>query len=158
CGLLVAALFLLQLTSPAADQAPRKKPVGIDKRVPWTTSRVKGSPEPPDPYRSEAAFPKLKFAEPLDMANVPGSDRLLVAERHGKIFSFRNDPKVAEADLLLDLKKTIYAITGHPQFQKNGYLYVTYVLDADKPEPRGSKVARFEVSRDGKFRCDPASE
>jgi uncharacterized repeat protein (TIGR03806 family) len=154
-GLLVAAL-LLQLTPTAADSP--KKPVGIDKRVPWTTSRVKGSPEPPDPYRSEAAFPKLKFDEPLDMANVPGSDRLLVAERHGKIFSFRNDRMVAEADLLLDLKKTIYAITVHPQFQKNGHLYVTTITDSDKPEPLGSKVTRFEISRDGKFRCDPASE
>jgi uncharacterized repeat protein (TIGR03806 family) len=155
---LAAALLLLQLTSPAADPARTTKPVGIDKRIPWTTSRVKGSPEPPAPYRSEVAFPKLKFAEPLDLASIHGSDRLLVAERHGKIFSFRNDPKVAAADLLLNLKKTVYAITVHPDFQKNGYLYVTYILDAEKSEPRGSKVARFEVSRDGTFHCDPASE
>jgi hypothetical protein len=30
---------------PASNEGD--KAVGIDKRVPWTTSRVKGSPEPP---------------------------------------------------------------------------------------------------------------
>src|SRR5258708_1564345 len=35
--------------------------VPIRKRMPWTTSRVTGSPEPPSPYRTERIFPKLKF-------------------------------------------------------------------------------------------------
>jgi len=51
--------------------------------VPWTTSRVKGSPEPPAPYRSELAFPKVKFSEPLDLAFVPGANRIAVAQRRG---------------------------------------------------------------------------
>src|SRR5437870_3002738 len=83
------ALLILKLSSPGAAEADKrvdqKKPVGIEKRVPWTTSKVKGSPEPPAPYRAQAAFPKLKFAEPLAMAAAPGSNRLFIAERHGKI-------------------------------------------------------------------------
>jgi uncharacterized repeat protein (TIGR03806 family) len=151
-----SALFLL-CTSQAADRAD-KKPVGIDKRVPWTTSRVKGSPEPPDPYRSEVAFPRLKFSEPLDLARVPCGNRLVVAERHGKIYSFVNDPRTNRADLLLDLKKTVYSVTLHPQFEKNGYLYVTYIVDDTKETPTGTRVARFTVSRDEPPRCDLSSE
>src|SRR5688500_2038755 len=102
--------LLLLLTSPAAETAPKqpvRKATGIEKRVPWTTSKVKGSPEPPDPYRVEVAFPKLKFFEPLDMASAAGTDRLFVATRPGKIYSFVNDPKTEKAELLLDIKKTL---------------------------------------------------
>jgi uncharacterized repeat protein (TIGR03806 family) len=145
---------------------PAKPPVGIDKRVPWTTSKVIGSPEPPPPYRTEVAFPNLpKFDQPLDMARVPGSNRLVVAERYGKIFAFANDPKTDKADLVLDLhpstgrwKGNIYAVTFHPQFAKNGFMYVTYVLDADKTEPKGTKLSRFVVKTEGGFKADPNSE
>jgi uncharacterized repeat protein (TIGR03806 family) len=154
---LVGVLSLV-LWSGAADTPSKTAPFGIDKRVPWTTSKVKGSPEPPPPYRTELAFPKLmKFASPLDLATEPGGNHILVAERYGKIFAFVNDPQTDKADLVIDLKKTIYAITFHPQFAKNHYLYVTYVLDPDKPDPKGSRVARFEVNKDT-FHADPATE
>jgi uncharacterized repeat protein (TIGR03806 family) len=141
-----------------AEDVPAPKTVGLDKRVPWTTSKVKGSPEPPAPYRTEVAFPKLKFYEPLDLAPVPGSNRLMVAQRKGKIFSFVNDPKSDEPDLILDLNKTVYAITAHPDFAKNGYMYVTYILDDTKETDTGSRLARFTVSRDNPPQCDPKSE
>ncbi|MBY0524982.1 MAG: PQQ-dependent sugar dehydrogenase [Gemmataceae bacterium] len=153
---LAAALLVAPWPGRADD--PAKKPVGIAKRVPWTTSKVKGSPEPPAPYRTEQAFAKLpKFNEPLDMAMVPGTNRLAIAERRGKIYAFVNDPQSDKADLVLDLKKTIYALTFHPQFAKNGYLFVTYVLDPDKTEPKGTKVARFVVDPKS-FKADPDSE
>jgi uncharacterized repeat protein (TIGR03806 family) len=154
-----AILFPLSLFGPtSAADSPDKKPVGIDKRVPWTTSRVKGSPEPPAPYRSEVAFPKLPpFAEPLDMAYVPGGNRLAIAERRGKIFTFVNDLKTEKADLLLQIKaaEQIYAITFDPQFAKNGYLYVTYVIGDNKAN--GTRMSRFEVKGDPPV-ADPASE
>jgi uncharacterized repeat protein (TIGR03806 family) len=153
-----AILPLAFLAAPSAGDVPDKKPVGIDKRVPWTTSRVKGSPEPPAPYRTEVAFPKLPpFAEPLDIAYVPGTNRLAIAERRGKIFTFVNDPQTQKADLLLQIKQAdqIYAITFHPQFAKNGYVYVTYIIGPDKPN--GTRVSRFEVKGDPPA-ADPASE
>src|SRR5437868_6560316 len=93
---LVAGLCLIvRFSTGGAADPDRKEPVrkatGIDKRVLWTTSKIKGSPEPPDPYRTEVVFSKLKFYEPLDMANLPGTDRLAVAERKGKIFTWPND-------------------------------------------------------------------
>src|SRR5437016_8741931 len=105
----VAALSVGPRAGESRKDEPQRRAVGIDQRVPWTTSRVKGSPEPPPPYRSEVAFPKLKFFEPLDMASAAGSDRLFVAERPGRLFSFRNDRRADKADLLLHLATTVYA-------------------------------------------------
>src|SRR6187455_2384103 len=78
----------------AGDSEPVRKPFGLEKRVPWTTSNMVGYPEPPPPYRTERVFPKLSFAEPLDVAAAPGTNRLWVAERHGKLYSFEQKPDV----------------------------------------------------------------
>src|SRR5262245_2339124 len=101
----VVALCVSPRTNEADRVEPKRRPYGIEKRVPWTTSRIKGSPEPPKPYRTEVAFPKIKFFEPLDLARATGSDRLFVAERPGRIYSFPNDRRTDKADLVIDLKK-----------------------------------------------------
>lgn len=143
----------------AADKAERGRS-GIERREPWTTSHVRGTPEPPPPYRVEAAFPNLKFEEPLDMDAAPGGGRLFVAQRFGKIVSFPNDPATRQADVLLDLAKTIYAFTFHPQYQKNGYIFVTYVLDPAMEQPLGTRVSRFTVTdpQADPPECDIATE
>lgn len=158
--LLVAAALVPGLLSfsfdAGAGQKPERKAFGIDKRVPWTTSNVKGSPEPPPPYRTEPAFPKLKFDEPLDLTYAPGTDRLFVAERYGKIWSFVNKKDVAKANLALHLegksvdgkprKVVIYAFAIHPKFKENGYIFVTSIPDSEKEGiPNGSRVSRFTV-------------
>lgn len=137
-----------------------RKPFGLDHRVPWTTSRVKGAPEPPAPYRAESAFPRLKFNEPLEMDAAPGSRRLFVAERYGRMLSFVNDRQTGKADEFLNLNKTIYGFAFHPKYQDNGYVYVTYVLDPGKEEPHGTRVSRFTVAdpKTDPPRADPATE
>lgn len=134
------------------------KPFGLERRIPWNTSRVKGTPEPPAPYRTELAFPKLKFSEPLEMAVAPGSGRLYVAERYGKILSFANQPQADQAELFLDLGKVIYGFAFHPQFERNGFVFVTYVVNADKEEPQGTHLSRFSISANNPLRCDKATE
>src|SRR6266704_2887833 len=91
-------------SSSADDPKPVRQEFGLEKRIPWTTSKVIGSPEPPPPYRTERAFPKLTFEEPLELQQAPGTDRLFVAERWGKIYSFVNKPDVKKADLVLEFK------------------------------------------------------
>src|SRR4051794_23175216 len=78
------------------DRAPADRPFGLTGRVPWTTSRVVGSPDPPSPYRLKRVFPRLKFKSPVCIAQEPGTERLLVAERDGKIFSFPGDDPDAD--------------------------------------------------------------
>src|SRR5689334_12673025 len=67
-------------TQPAAVV---EAPYGIAKRVPWTTSKVVGSPEAPDPFLTERIFPKISFTKPLDIAFAPGSNRVFVAQQEG---------------------------------------------------------------------------
>jgi uncharacterized repeat protein (TIGR03806 family) len=154
------AALLLSWHSPAAESSggAGRKPFGLDRRVPWTTSNVKGSPEPPPPYTSELAFPKLpKFEEPLDLTYAAGTNRLFVAGRWGKVWSFVNKRDVDRADLALEfkgardssgkpMKQVIYAIATHPRFKDNGYLYVTWIPNPEKEGlPKGSRVSRFTV-------------
>src|SRR5437016_14051672 len=97
-------LCFLLFTIFAEHVQAEDKPFGISKRVPWTTSRITGSPDPPPPYRIVRAFPKLTFKNPLLITRFPGTSRFLVGEFAGKIVSFPNDPNCARADVFFDLK------------------------------------------------------
>jgi putative heme-binding domain-containing protein len=160
--------------SPGPAKAP-DRPFGIQSRVPWTTSRVTGTPEPPPPYKIGRAFPKLTFKNPLLLTNAPGTERLFIGEQAGKLFSFPNDQSIAKADLFLDLTTEIhswdpkgkvkgidavYGLAFHPQFAKNRYCYVCYVLASKSGEQLldGSRVSRFTVGNTDPPRCDPKSE
>ena len=140
----IGALAAIALLIPTADTQgkPEDKPrkaYGIEKRTLWTTSNVKGSPEPPSPYMLENAFPKLKFDSPLDLVPMPGTNRLVVAQQHGKVFTFQNRRDTADAHELLALKHQVYSIALHPKFEENGYIYVTTIQEVDKPD--GTKLA-----------------
>lgn len=121
------------------------------ERAAWTTSRVAGSPEPQLPYRVELAFPHLTFERPLDLSPAPGSNRLFVLEQHGKLYSFVNDSACSARDLVIDLKAArpeltaAYAVTFHPRFEENRYVYFCYVTGGDVED--GTFISRFEVSR-----------
>src|SRR5947209_8222944 len=132
---------------PAPTGGRQERPYGIKERVPWKTSRITGSPEPPPPYRVERVFPKLTFKNPLLLARAPGLNRFFVGEHAGKIYSFPIDPNCDKADLFLDPKAelhswdkdgkvkgvdTVYGLAFHPKFEKNRYCYVCYVLDSKK--------------------------
>ena len=150
-ALAATALLLLSFTNAGKADKP------AEKRVPWTTSKVQGSPEPPAPYRLEVAFPKVKFFEPLEITAAVGSPRLFVAERPGKVFSFLADQKTEKSDLLIDVKKTVYGLALHPKFASNGYFYVTYIVDPAKEQPNGTRVARYQAKGEPPI-ADPASE
>ncbi|HWB09451.1 MAG TPA: PQQ-dependent sugar dehydrogenase [Pirellulales bacterium] len=152
--------------------------MGFNRRVPWTTSRFRGSPDPPLPYRAERVFPHIHFKNPTVLTGAPGTNRLFVAEQAGKIYSIPNDPAAAEADLFLDCGElvsrlsdegkedlafeAVYGLTFHPRFAENGYCYVCYVVryrDVNRGQhPQGTRVSRFTVRRGDPPACDPASE
>ncbi|HEY7327835.1 MAG TPA: PQQ-dependent sugar dehydrogenase [Gemmataceae bacterium] len=168
---LLTALLTVLLSHTGGDErkgASNGKEPSSAIRVPWKTSRVRGSPEPPSPYKTEIAFPKLKFEEPLDITSAPDGDRLFVTERFGRIFSFRTDSQTERADLLLDMNQVlgrteprslvVYGFTPHPQFARNGFVYVAYVPDLTRELPKGSRVSRFHVLPGDPLRCDPKSE
>src|SRR5262245_44471848 len=112
-SLLIAALLLLAAFATARAATPGHDPApafDTQKRVPWTTSRVFGTPDPPLPYRLARVFEKLPLKEPLFLTHVPRTDNLLVIERSGRILVFPNRPDVAEAALFLDVGEETYSV------------------------------------------------
>jgi uncharacterized repeat protein (TIGR03806 family) len=139
-----AVLMAIPLSMPrAADPKAERKATGIEKRELWTTSKVKGSPEPPDPYTVKRVYPKLKFDEALEIAALPGKKAWGIAERQGKIFVF--DAAEPEKKLVLDVKHTVYGFAFHPDYAKNGYIYLSEVPDGSKETPDGTHVVRYTV-------------
>jgi putative heme-binding domain-containing protein len=134
-------------------------------RVPWTTSRIHGTPEPPLPYVVERAFPNLTFDRPMEVTTLPGTSRLVLIEQGGKIFSFPNENACAKADLCADMKQfgpetsECYAITFHPRFAENRFVYVWIQLDAHGKSSRdeGTRIVRLRVTKEAVPRLDFAS-
>jgi putative heme-binding domain-containing protein len=159
-GLVVALLLVIQPASSwSADVSDQRRP-------PWTTSRIHGSPEPPAPYRIELAFPSLRFDKPTSIEELPGDGRLLITEMSGKIFSFSEDAMITQPDLAVDLVKllpaelanhavSLWDAEPHPAYRENRYLFVCYV----HPEAGGhTRVSRFTLDRQMPPRAVPGSE
>lgn len=151
---LAAAAYFLPISTTSAE--PVRKATGIEKRELWTTSRVKGSPEPPPPYTLTKTYPKLTFNEALELTPVPGRKAWVVAERPGKIITFDADPAKATTKEVLDVKHTVYGVVLHPRFATNGYLYLSEVPEGDKETADGSRVMRYTVDR-ATMTADPKS-
>lgn len=99
----------------------------------WTSSRIRGTPEPPPPFVVEQIFPGLTFSKPLDIQQIPGSDRLVVMEEMGKMFSFTPGAEKADAfGNLGDFDPEIVrssALTFHPRFAENRFIFTWGILD-----------------------------
>lgn len=168
--------LLLGAIVPTAAIAAEPAPPAVRARVPWTTSRVVGSPDPPPPFKVVRAFPNLKFDKPLLLARLPSSDRLFIGEQGGKIYSFANSPD-AQADLFCDLRQelttlklhpgaqsfdNLYGFVFHPDFVNNRQCFICYTLKSNKSGERnlkdGSRVSRFTVTKSDPPRIDPTSE
>ncbi|MBQ16508.1 MAG: hypothetical protein CMJ65_05235 [Planctomycetaceae bacterium] len=139
----VVLLVLLSGTGLSAADPPTR-------RVGWTSSQVIGTPEPPSPYLVERRFPKLNFKNPVEMRPIPGTNRLLVVELGGRIFSFPDRQDVEKADLILDLKQhkpavaNTYGLTFHPQFLKNRTCFISYIQG---PQGNGTKICRYRFTK-----------
>ncbi len=131
-------------------------------RAPWLSNRVMGSPNPPAPYAIQRVLPGLQFDRPVDVAPLPGSDRLLVLEQGGKLVSFRRGHTTGPADPVFDFRAhhqpfdSAYAFTFHPRFLENRYVFVCYAEPGVREN--GSYISRFTMSRTDPPTLDPASE
>jgi putative heme-binding domain-containing protein len=149
-------------SSLSADDA---KPFGIDRRVPWTMSMFAGTPDPPSPYLTERVFPLLQFQNPIEMLAVPGSNRLLVAELNGKVWTFQNQNDAADRELAIDIGSQLsdttpatrlYGVAFHPQFEQNGECFLCYITAANVED--GTRVSRFKTTSLNPLRIDSGSE
>ncbi|MEQ8784757.1 MAG: PQQ-dependent sugar dehydrogenase [Pirellulaceae bacterium] len=146
--------------------------------MPWTTSNFRGRPDPPPPYRALPVFPNLRFSGTTVLAYEASLDRFFVGQRDGKVFVLPRDRSADKADLFLDASKlvqkisaerdapvafeSLYGMTFDPEFEKNRYVYVCYVVrnrDRDLGQLEdGTRVCRFRVSDTDPPRCEVESE
>ncbi len=145
-----AVLVLMWTYDVLAEKAPSKG------RALWTTSNIVGTPEPPDPYQPEVAFPFLKFNEPLAISALPNTNRFLVGERGGKVWAFENHPLAARRDLVLDIGPTVMGLTIHPKFASNGHIYVTHIEEEGTGDEvkRTVHVKRFTIKDQTTLKAD----
>jgi uncharacterized repeat protein (TIGR03806 family) len=148
--------------APATTPQTGTKPYGLEKRIPWNTSRVVGSPSPPLPYRVKQTFTKLKIPCPIAVIREPGTDNLILLHQlvawtgAGKILRIKDDPNVDKAEVLLSLDGIAYGVAFHPDFLKNGYFYVGWngPLTAKK---KFTRITRYTISRQPPYALDPKS-
>ncbi|MGD9722877.1 MAG: PQQ-dependent sugar dehydrogenase [Pirellulales bacterium] len=156
---LAVAQFCAAVTC-LADEPPH----GLAQRVPWTTSRLVGSPEPPLPYTVEPTFTKLEWKSLIYIAPEPGSDRLWTisqggdAGRPNRLERIADDPATTERQTLVDLPdRLVYSVCFDPGFASNRQVYVFSNFPAAGSE-RSNRVSRFVVQPGPPLKIDPARE
>lgn len=142
------------------------------ERVPWTSSKLRGSPEPPLPYVLDRAFP-ISFNGPISLNRLPNSSVMLVCEQRGKVFYFDSDLDTPKTQLLVDFNEQVpqqslvvdgdgrrielFSIAFHPRFTENEFVFVCYIATGGG-KPVTTHISRFRLSRTSKLRLDVESE
>jgi hypothetical protein len=119
------AVNLLVVFATAADE-----PYGIQARIPWSSSRLVGSPDPPLPFTIEKTFTKQPWKTPIYIAEEPGTDRLWIVQAESepgqtsRIIRIKDDPAANESEVLLDIpRQLIYSVCFQPNYASNGFVY-----------------------------------
>lgn len=160
----------------------------LSPRLPWTTSRIVGSPEPPPPFTVEPALTQVAWKQPVFAIREPGSEWLLVVEwpqprpadadaknskgdskptsTLGPARATRVLDRVGEArtEPFLELPgRAIYSIEFHPSYRENGQIFVC--SKANLEGGTGLNIlSRFVVKRGDSIQggkalpCDAATE
>lgn len=156
-------LFLANsVTAPVfAQKNGSAKPFGLEKRVPWTTSRMVGSPEPPVPYLVERVFPDLQFKNPVDMVAVPGTDQLAMLELDGRLQVWRNTAMPKSLHVAADLKTLegvtrSYGVAFHPDFPRKKEVFLCFITEPGQED--GTRVSRFRASSVDPLKIDLSRE
>ena len=77
---IIFVFFILAAVAVVPGESPRK--------TPWTTSKVRGTPDPPPPLTIEQVYQDIALQEPTEMIRVPGTNRWIVTEVSGRVHSF----------------------------------------------------------------------
>ncbi|MEO0895428.1 MAG: PA14 domain-containing protein [Bacteroidota bacterium] len=158
--LLVGATIPLGILQSGIDTPT---PIGIflDGKLPSTTPSTVSS------WTSEIAFPNQEFTDPVDLREVPGYHKFLMAGKQGHLWTFDKDFNSATKDTMLNIADSVFTagdagllgaifhpkfnLTGNPA-QDSNYVYVYYRFKYD-PTHSG-REAHCRLSR---FTVDPVT-
>jgi uncharacterized repeat protein (TIGR03806 family) len=116
------------------------------------------------------AFPNLGFVDPVALVPVPGTNRLALVERGGRIYTFENQPQESEVLVALDIEDVtvgifdsgMLSLAFHPKFGAPGaearnYAYVWYAFSQEVSESSDPGVLTPTTSRLSRFDVDPVT-
>ena len=98
--------------------------------TPISDLKVKGSPGKPASYRVERAYPELKELKmPISSIAVPGTSQMLAITQEypygrTRIITFEDRDDVNSLKVILEQKGTAYDFAFHPEFEKNGFVFI----------------------------------
>jgi glucose/arabinose dehydrogenase/mono/diheme cytochrome c family protein/regulation of enolase protein 1 (concanavalin A-like superfamily) len=130
-AILLVSLFCGANQSDAQDYGLTSRPeIGpyLDGVMPHTPPVVATN------WSTVVAFPNLTFINALGLLPIPGTDKLIVWEREGRMYSFVNNPATSTKTLALDLSNQcqgwddegLLAVAFHPDFATNHHIYLWY--------------------------------
>jgi len=152
-ALLLLAVFLGPLSLEAAESPGTVAVPDPVKRLKTSLttlkSRVVGRPDPPLPYVVEAVYPKLTLDKPMFVMLQPGSTRLLFIDQGGKrLCRTGDDPSTGKYEVLHTTDGINYSLCTHPDFLKNGRIYLGG--DRKSKTPSGKECTVLELTLDPK--------
>ena len=130
---LIAALVMLVAARNLSAQ-----PYGLDTR-PAVGPFLSGNLPPVAPtlsgnWSTVPAFPNLTFLNAVGLTYMPGTTRLVVWEREGRVYHFENTPGVTTKTLVLNITNQcqgwddsgLLGLAFHPGFVTNRYMFIWY--------------------------------
>lgn len=120
-------------------------------------------------FQLKEAFPGVTFSSPHGISSIPGdSEKLFIAEGDGRVWlipdvSAANPQKTLYLDISSIVKNNgnevaMKGVAAHPDYANNGYLYVTYHLDAGAGDANRPRLSRFKRSTANPLQADPSTE
>jgi len=118
------------------------------ERIPWTSSRVMGAPEPPSPYVVERVLHDTRIQNATELDFVPGSNWALILDQRGRLNGIdRSQPGPPQmiGDLLpaVGREGEAYSLEFHPGYATNHFVYAA--LWASLAQPQEMRIVRFEL-------------
>ncbi|MCS6866028.1 MAG: PQQ-dependent sugar dehydrogenase [Gemmataceae bacterium] len=151
----------------AGPDAQTAKPRGIEQREPLTTSTVKGFPDPPRPFVATRVLDGYRPEHPIITVRIPGTHEMLVITQPRPyaattLWRFPFDAKTTARDAVRLLETphggTAYDIAFHPQWKKNGYVYIGWNGQRPSDKHKRSIISRYTMTTQPPYTIDPKSE
>ncbi len=129
-GLLASSL----LAKPTVDSRPHGLTVRpgtgpfLNGTLPEVAPAISGN------WSAMLAFPHLRFTNSVGLTAVPGTDRLCVWEREGRVWTFPNQRETTDKQLAIDISNQcqgwddsgLLGVAFHPGFATNHFVFVWY--------------------------------
>ena len=163
-GKTILCLLVIATHAMVPAEAQDERPYGLSKRVPWASSKLAGSPDPPPPFVATKIFSGVEWNRPLYVKPEPGGEHLFVVEQGGekdkpsRLFRITdsNDTSM-KTEVLAVPGRLVYGMEFHPNYLENGHVFLFSNGPTGDPE-RQNRVTRYTVAYNGDdVSCDPES-